>query len=92
MLITEDPLNQSIAAVSVGIVKGKVILDLDYELDSQAEVDMNVVMTDNNHFIEVQGTGEQISFDSAHLDKMLNMARRGIKKIITEQSKSLNRS
>ena len=87
--IQENPLTASLAAVSVGIVKGKSVLDLDYELDSQAEVDMNIAMTDKGEFIEVQGCGEQRTFSQEQLDKMLHLAKRGINQIIARQKKIL---
>jgi ribonuclease PH len=72
------PLVDSVAAVSVGIVGGKPMLDLDYELDVAADVDMNVVMTGAGRYVEVQGTGEEATFDAAELSAMLELARKGI--------------
>jgi ribonuclease PH len=90
--IQENPLTAAVAAVSVGLVKGKPVLDLDYELDSQADVDMNIAMTDKAEFIEVQGCAEQGAFSQEQLDKMLRQARRGIKQIIARQKKCLKLS
>lgn len=87
--ITENPIKAAVAAVSVGIVKGRVALDLDYELDSNADVDMNVAMTDDGRFIEIQGTAEQSPYTTEELDKMLTFAKKGIKKILAEQKKAL---
>ena len=67
-----------VAAISVGIVGGEVMLDLPYEEDSRAEVDMNVVMNEQGKLIEVQGTGENASFNRAQLDDMLDVAHVGI--------------
>ncbi len=88
-LISENPIEQAVAGVSVGIVKGKAVLDLDYQLDSNADVDMNIAMTEDGRFIELQGTGEQTTFTGEQLEKMLKLGRSGIKKIIAEQNKSL---
>jgi ribonuclease PH len=88
-LIKENPITAAVAAVSVGIVKGKVVLDLDYEMDSNAQVDMNIAMTDDNRFIEIQGTAERAPFEAEQLEKMLSLGRAGIKKILLEQKKCL---
>ena len=87
--IQENPLTAQVAAVSTGIIKGKVVLDLDYERDSQAQVDMNVAMTDKGEFVEIQGTGEQNTFTAEQLEKMLKLTRRGIKQILALQKKCL---
>ena len=76
-----------VAAVSVGIVNGRVILDFDYELDSMADVDMNVVMNDKGQYIEIQGTAEGDVFSDEQLEKMLALARTGIKRVIRYQKK-----
>lgn len=83
------PLRDSVAAVSVGLLKGRCLLDLDYELDSAAEVDMNVVMTGAGRYVEIQGTGEEATFDASELDRMLKLARRGIKQLEEIQRKAL---
>ena len=79
------PLLGHVAATSVGLVDGDLLLDLDYAEDSVAEVDMNVVMDDRSRFIEVQGTGEQIPFDRARLDGMLNLAAAGVERLVAVQ-------
>ena len=76
-LIKTNPIKQLIASVSVGIVKGRAVLDLDYEEDSNAETDMNIVMTESGGFIELQGTGEDGDFSHAQLQKMIALAEGG---------------
>jgi ribonuclease PH len=85
------PLRDSIAAVSVGLVKGRAVLDLDYEQDYAAAVDMNVVMTGSGRFVEIQGTGEEATFDDDELDALLKLARRGIRGLTAMQKKALGR-
>jgi len=87
--IDKIPLSDYVAAVSVGIVSGKEMLDLSYEEDSQADVDMNIVMTGKGKFIEVQGTAEHEPFSKKELDKLVLLAQNGIKKIIAIQKKTL---
>ncbi len=77
-MIGEGPIRDSVAAVSVGVVDGGVHLDLDYPLDAAADVDMNVVMTGAGRFVEIQGTGEEATFDDDQLAEMLRLAREGI--------------
>ena len=77
--------NQFVAAVSVGVVGGSPLLDLEYVEDSTAETDMNVVMTESGAFIEVQGTAEGEPFDRAELDTMLGLAEKGISELIIGQ-------
>ncbi|MCP5347630.1 MAG: ribonuclease PH [Gammaproteobacteria bacterium] len=88
-LIELDPLRQFIASVSVGIFKGVPILDLDYAEDSNAETDMNVVMTEAGNFIEVQGTGEEGDFNLQQLQDMIGLARQGIAELISKQQEVL---
>ena len=88
---TRYPLRDSVAAVSVGIVGGKPVLDLDYEMDYAAAVDMNVVMTGSGRFIEIQGTGEEATFDDAELAGMLRLARRGIAGLSKNQQQALRK-
>ena len=83
------PLRDTVAAISVGMVDGRPRLDLDYEMDFAADVDMNVVMTGNGRFIEIQGTGEEATFDDTDLDRLLKLARRGIRELADIQKKSL---
>ncbi len=84
------PLNDSIAAVSVGIVDGVPTLDLDYSQDFAAEVDMNVVMTGAGRYVELQGTGEEATFDADQLAAMLALAQRGIVDLTSVQHAALN--
>ena len=86
------PLTDSVAAVSVGIVEGRPILDLDYHEDSAAAVDMNVVMTGGGRFVEVQGTGEEATFTEAELSAMLQLARQGIGQLAATQRSALCKS
>jgi len=78
-----------VAAVSVGIIDGVAWLDLDYDLDVRAEVDMNVVMSSEGRFVEVQGTGEHGTFDRSQLDELLRLAVRGIGMLDEEQRRAL---
>jgi ribonuclease PH len=78
-----------VAAVSVGIVKGVAVLDLDYVEDKDADVDMNLVMTGGGAFIEVQGTGEGATFDGGQLEDMLRLGRHGIAAITGAQKHAL---
>jgi ribonuclease PH len=79
----------SVAAVSVGIVEGEVLLDLDYSEDSQAQVDMNVVMTYDDELVEVQATAERTVFGRSGLDAMLDLAEAGIAQIRDAQQDAL---
>jgi ribonuclease PH len=88
-VIAKDPIRRSVAAVSVGIVDGNVYLDLDYDEDSKAEVDMNVVATGEGTLVEVQGTAEGNPFSRADLDKMLGVALAGIAKLKIAQDHAL---
>ena len=81
--ITENPIVHRVAAVSVGVCEGVPTLDLDYIHDSTAEVDLNVVMTDDGRFVELQGTAEHNPFTAAHLETMLALAKKGLRKIFT---------
>ncbi len=85
-LIAENPLLPNVAAVSVGIVDGEILLDLDYSEDSRAEVDMNVVMNSQGKLIEVQGTGESSVFSIEELNSMIETAKSGIEKLISVQN------
>ena len=84
-VLKESPLKEHLAAISVGIKDGEVILDLDYEEDSSAEVDMNVIMTESGQFVEIQGTGEEATYSHAELLQMLDVASQGIKQLIEAQ-------
>jgi ribonuclease PH len=83
------PLKQMLAATSVGLVHGSMLLDLCYEEDSQAEVDFNVVMTDKSEFVEIQGTAEGKPFSAETADDLLSLARQGIHKLLRIQKQSL---
>lgn len=83
------PLKEWMASISVGIVAGEPLLDLDYELDSNAETDMNIVMTESGNFIEIQGTAEKKPFSCDELQQLLSLAEKGIKKLITLQKQSV---
>jgi len=88
-MLTRWPVRTAVAAVSVGLVGGRPVLDLDYAEDSQADVDFNVVMTDQGQYVEVQGTAENRPFDRQQLDQMLLLAEEGIQKLFTIQKKAL---
>lgn len=83
------PLKAPVAAVSVGIIGGRVCLDLPYEEDSRAEVDLNVVMTAEGKFVEIQGTGEEGTFDRGQLNDMLDSAEKGLRELIALQQEVL---
>ena len=88
--ITKQTLiKDAVGAVSVGIVNGKVLLDLNSEEDSHAEVDMNFVMTGSGRFVEVQGTAETTPFTKAQLDRIVEVARAGIRELLQVQKKVL---
>jgi len=84
-LFTQNPMKELIAAVSVGIVENEIEIDLDYQKDCTAQVDMNVVMTESGNYVEVQGTGERSSFTKDQLQGMLHMAQIAIHAIINYQ-------
>jgi ribonuclease PH len=84
------PIRNFVSAVSVGIVDGQKMLDLRFSEDSKAQVDMNVVMTDEGQIVEIQGTGEEFPFTRADLDEMLNLAQKGIFELIEIQKKMLS--
>ncbi len=88
-ILRQDPLHGQVAAVSVGIYRGVPVLDLDYEEDSEAETDMNVVMNEAGRFIEVQGTAEGHAFTDDEFTAMLGLARTGITEIIGAQRAAL---
>lgn len=87
--IKANPIHGSIAAVSVGIYKDQAVLDLDYPEDSNAETDMNVVMNDGGHFIEVQGTAEGHAFRRDELNELLDLAEKGINELIEAQNNAM---
>jgi len=87
--LTSAPIRDYVAATSVGIVDSEVLLDLNYEEDSRAEVDMNLVMTGSKKIVEIQGTAEQHPFDDAQLKKMMDLARKGIESLVAKQQAML---
>jgi len=89
--LTSAPLRDFVAATSIGVVDGEILLDLNYEEDSRAEVDMNLVMTGGKKIVEVQGTAEQHPFDDTQLRKMMELARRGIESLIAKQQAMLSK-
>ena len=84
-----NPVRNFVSAISVGLVDGDILLDLDYKEDSSADVDMNLVMTDDGRFIEIQGTAEQTPFDSDHLAEFLSVGKSGIDTIISRSKELL---
>jgi ribonuclease PH len=90
--LEKTPLLDSVGAISVGVLKGEALLDLDYHEDSRADVDMNVVMTGEGRFVEVQGTAEQGSYDRAELLGLIDLAAAGIAEITLIQRQALARA
>jgi len=88
-LVEAIPLKHFVAAVSVGVFRGMPVLDLDYLEDSDCDTDMNVVMTDAGHFVEVQGTAEGAAFDRPTMNRLLDLAEQGIADLIRLQKKTL---
>jgi len=88
-LIATIPIKHFVAAISVGVYQGTPVLDLDYVEDSDCDTDMNVVMTDAGHFVEVQGTAEGAAFDRTTMNRLLDLAQGGISDLIALQKKTL---
>jgi ribonuclease PH len=88
-MINTDPITDSVAAISVGMKNGDVLLDLNYEEDSTADADMNIIMTGSGKFVEVQGTAENALFSKEQLDHALDVASKGIKELIDKQNEVL---
>ncbi len=88
-ILPELPVKDYLAATSIGIVDGELYLDLAYDEDSRAEVDMNIVMTGNGNLVEIQGTAEKAPFSRQKMNEMLDLAETGIRKIIGEQKRIL---
>lgn len=88
-ILAEYPIKEAVAAVSVGIVKGQPLLDLNYQEDSTADVDMNFVMTSSNRFVEVQGTAEITPFSLEEMDSMRSLAMKGISRLFEIQKEAL---
>jgi len=87
-----NPIHGAVAAISVGIYRGVPVLDLDYQEDSEAETDMNIIMNDGGGFIEIQGTAEGHAFRQEELQTMLNLAQHGIQQLLAKQSQALTSS
>jgi ribonuclease PH len=83
------PLRHSIAAISAGVVKSRVVLDLNYEEDAKADVDLNIAMTGEGKYVDVQGTAESQPYDDKALEEMLRLARLGVAEITTRQRMAL---
>jgi ribonuclease PH len=89
--LKREPIREAVAAASVGLVGGEPLLDLCYEEDSRAEVDMNVVMTSSGRLVEVQATAEQTPFDQEQMNRLMELARRGIEQLLAMQREALQR-
>lgn len=89
-LLNLEPIKDAVAAVSIGIIEGKILLDLCYEEDSKADVDMNFVMTGSGKFIEVQGTAESAPFTKKQMERMAEIAQQGIKELLKAQKKVIS--
>ncbi len=90
-ILSAIPLKDSVAAVSVGMSEGEVLLDLNYAEDSKAETDMNIVMTGSGEFVEIQGTAEKKTFTKKQNDALLSMAHKGIRELTAIQNKTLGK-
>lgn len=90
--IVENPIREAVAAISVGIVNGQILLDLDYPEDSGCEADINVVMTASEQLIEIQGTAEGAPFSVQKLNDLIKLAQQGVAKILIEQQKAIAQS
>jgi ribonuclease PH len=88
-LVAESPLRDFVAAVSVGIVGGEPVLDLDYSEDSGCDTDMNIVMTGAGHFVEIQGTAEKVPFTREQMSRLLDLSSKGISELISLQRSAL---
>jgi ribonuclease PH len=89
--LSAAPIRDYVAATSVGLVDGEVLLDLSYEEDSRAEVDLNFVMTGGKRFVELQATAEQRPFDDAQLKRVMDLARKGIESLVAKQQAVLSK-
>jgi ribonuclease PH len=90
-MLRENPVRSAVAAVSVGVIKGTPMLDLNYSEDSTADVDFNIVMTDRDEFVEIQGTAERFPFGQGALNELLDLGRHGIRELIELQGKVLRK-
>ena len=89
-LISSNPITHHVAAISVGLLHGQALLDLEYTEDSVCDTDMNVVMTSDGGFVEVQGTAEGVAFTRGEMDSLLSLADKGIRELITLQKAALS--
>ncbi|MDD5479240.1 ribonuclease PH [Rhodoferax sp.] len=89
--LTQSPIREAVAAISVGMVQGTPLLDLEYVEDAACDTDMNVVMTASGHFVELQGTAEGAPFSRTEMDQLLNLADQGIRELILLQQESLSK-
>ncbi|CAM8661968.1 Rph RNase PH [Comamonadaceae bacterium] len=89
--LTETPITAAVAAISVGIVDGTPLLDLEYTEDSACDTDMNVVMTGAGHFVEVQGTAEGVAFTRTEMDQLLTLAEKGVSELMLLQQQALSK-
>ncbi|MBU3737718.1 MAG: ribonuclease PH [Rhodoferax sp.] len=87
--LAQSPIRDHVAAISVGIVQGQPLLDLEYLEDSTCDTDMNIVMTGSGHFVEVQGTAEGVAFTRAEMDRLLALAEKGCRELVQLQQQSL---
>jgi ribonuclease PH len=87
--LPENPILSNVAAISVGIVGDKPMIDLKYTEDAAAQVDMNVIMNADGEYVEVQGTGEEATYSRAELNAMLDLAEQGIKELVEMQNKAI---
>lgn len=88
--LKENPLKQLVAAVSVGLYKGSLALDIDYAEDCNVDTDMNIVMTEDGNFVEIQGTAERETFNQQELNALLDLAKLGLKQIFQKQKEALS--
>ena len=88
-IFIENPMKEMIAAISVGVFENKIVVDLDNDMDNNAQVDMNIVMTESGKFVEIQGTGEEFSFSRDELNAMLDEAEKAIRNLIKYQREIL---
>ena len=88
-LISENPIREAVAAISVGMIDGNLLLDLDYPEDSSCDADINVVMTASQQLVEIQGTAEGATFSIGQLNDLITLAQKGIKQILTAQQQAL---
>lgn len=88
--LNAHPMNFFVSAISVGVVDGDILLDIDYHEDSRADVDLNVVLSENGKFVEVQGTAEKVPFSDEQLQQMLGLARKGCMELFDAQKQALN--